>query len=164
MLFPQEMTEIEMIVPSRDLLAVTKILSGHGIFHQGESGYTSPDGNSDKNNTWQESAVAYAGLERRIQTLMQTLAVEEGLPPKTDFESLSELDTVRPQVDTIEQDVKKITEQLTADNKQSEQLDSTLRQLEAVADIDLDISSLHDQRYVYSKLGTIPAANVERLQ
>jgi V/A-type H+/Na+-transporting ATPase subunit I len=164
MLYPQEMTEIEMIVPSRDLLAVTKILSGHGIFHQGDSSYTSPDGNADKNNTWQETAVAYSGLERRIQTIMQTLNIDEGLAPKTEFETLPELDTVRPVVDKIEQDVKKITEQLNAANKQLEQFESTLRQLETVADIDLDISTLHNQRFVYSTLGTIPAANVERLQ
>ncbi len=164
MLYPQEMTEIEMIVPTRDLLAVTKILSGHGIFHQGESGYTGSDKNAEKTNTWQESAVAYAALERRIQTIMQTLNIDEGLTPKAEIETLSDLDTVRPIVDKIEQDVKAVTEQLTSANKQLEQLESTLRQLEAVADIDFDISSLHDKLYIYSTLGTIPAANVERLQ
>ncbi|MDR3574670.1 MAG: V-type ATPase 116kDa subunit family protein [Anaerolineaceae bacterium] len=164
MLYPQEMTEIEMIVPSRDLLAVTKILSGHGVFQQGDSSFTSTDKNTDKTSAWQESAAAYAGLERRIQTILQTLGLDEGQPPKHELEALSELDTVRPTVDKIEQDVKKVTEQLTAANKELEQLESTLRQLEAVADIDLDISSLHDQRYVYSTLGTIPVANVERLQ
>jgi len=32
MFFPKARTEIEMIVPAKDLLAVTKVLSGHGIF------------------------------------------------------------------------------------------------------------------------------------
>ncbi|HMD89749.1 MAG TPA: V-type ATPase 116kDa subunit family protein [Anaerolineaceae bacterium] len=164
MLHPQEMTEIEMIVPSRDVLAVTKVLSGHGIFHQGESAYTSPDANADKNNTWQESAVAYAAIERRIQTIMQTLSIDEGPAPTTEFETLPDLNIVRPVIDKIEQDVKKITEQLTAGNKQLEQLESNLRQLETVADIDLDISTLHNQRFLYITLGTLPAANVERLQ
>ena len=36
MFYPRAMTEIELIVPSRDLLAVTKTLSSYGVFHQAE--------------------------------------------------------------------------------------------------------------------------------
>ena len=39
MFFPREMTEVELIVPSKDLLGVAKVLSGHGIFHQVDSTY-----------------------------------------------------------------------------------------------------------------------------
>ena len=39
MFYPQAMTEVELIIPSRDLLDVTKVLSGQGIFHQADSSY-----------------------------------------------------------------------------------------------------------------------------
>ena len=39
MFFPKEMNEIELIVPSKDLLAVTKVLSNYGVFHQTDSNY-----------------------------------------------------------------------------------------------------------------------------
>jgi len=45
-----------------------------------------------------------------------------------------------------------------------EQLEGTVRQLEPVVDIDFDISSLRDSHILYSTLGTMPAANVDRLQ
>ncbi len=68
MLFPREMTEIELIVPSKDLLAVTKVLSGYGVFHQTDSSY--PGVASGSANTWQETASQYSALERRIQVVM----------------------------------------------------------------------------------------------
>jgi V/A-type H+-transporting ATPase subunit I len=45
-----------------------------------------------------------------------------------------------------------------------EQLESYLRQLEPLVDIDLDISALRHPHYIFSMLGVIPAANLERLQ
>jgi hypothetical protein len=39
MFFPKPMSEVELIVPSKDLLAVTKALSGYGVFHQTDSNY-----------------------------------------------------------------------------------------------------------------------------
>ena len=39
MFFPEAMTEIELIAPSKDLLAVTKVLGNHGVFHQIDSTY-----------------------------------------------------------------------------------------------------------------------------
>ena len=34
MFYPQEMTEIELIVPEQDILPVIKVLAGEGVFHQ----------------------------------------------------------------------------------------------------------------------------------
>ena len=83
MLFPREMTEIELIVPSKDLLAVTKVLSGYGVFHQTDSNYQGVATGSA--STWQETAGQYSSLERRIQVIMQTLGIDEGQPPARDF-------------------------------------------------------------------------------
>jgi len=161
---PQAMTEIELVVPAKDLVAVTKLLSGHGIFQQTDSSYLGSEKVSASPNPWQEKAAAYAGFERRIQNVMQTLGIEESLSPSTDPDAMIEIDTVRPVLEQIEQEVKGITDQLSAQRKNKEQLENTLHQLEPLADIDLDISTLHDSHYLFSTLGTMPVEHVERLQ
>ena len=164
MFYPQAMTEIEIIVPAKDLLAVTKVLSGRGTFHQVDSGYLSPEIKSTSVNTWQEKAIAYTGLERRIQNIIQALGIEEGNPPKSEFETLVQVENVGPVVGQIEQEVKKITELASEEHKNVDQLQSILNQLEPVADIDLDISALRNPHFLFSMLGSMPAANMERLQ
>lgn len=162
MFFPKAMTEIELIVPSKDLLGVTRVLSNYGVFHQTDSHH--PGVASGSANTWQEQASAYSVLERRVQIVMQSLGIDEGQPPSSEFDAMVEIDKIRPLVDQIEEEVKQVSDQLTSERKQMEQHESTLRQLEPVADIDLDISSLRNSRYLYSLLGVMPTANVDRLQ
>ena len=162
MFFPKAMTEIELIVPSKDLLAVTKVLSSYGVFHQTDSSY--PGAASGSANTWQEKAAVYAGLERRIQLLMQTLSIEEGKSPLSETEGIVDVEKIRPTVEQIEDEIKQVNDQLTAEKKHLEQLESTLHQLEPIEDVDIDISSLRDSRYLFSTLGLIPTANVDRMQ
>jgi V/A-type H+-transporting ATPase subunit I len=164
MFFPKAMYELELIVPSKDLLGVMKVLSGHGVFHQSESGYPALESETGTPNTWQDKASAYAALERRVQSVLQTLAIEENQPLSIDFQDVVELEAVTPILESIEGEVKQTSDQLAEERKRLEQLESTLRQLEPVADINLDISSLRNSHYLFSTLGVMPAANVERLQ
>ena len=166
MFFPQAMTEIELVVPSDDLLEVTKMIGDQGIFHQVDSAYLSSAKGPQQTPTWQEKTSAYAAIERRIQSLMSTLNLSEGLPSKAGLESMVDIDKIRPTVESIEQKVKNITDQLSSANKKVEQLDTIHNQLEPLSDIDIDIdiSSLRDLRYLFSILGTIPADNIDRLQ
>lgn len=162
MLFPREMTEIELIVPSKDLLAVTKVLSGYGVFHQTDSNY--PGVASGSANTWQETAGQYSALERRLQTIMQQLDIDEGRPPSKEYEAMFDVEKLRSSVEQIEGEVRGITDELSEQRKRLESLDSILRQLEPVEEVDIDISSLRDSRYMFSMLGQMPAANLDRLQ
>ena len=164
MFFPEAMTEVELIVPAKDILAVTKVISSRGIFHQADSSYLSPDVKSNLPSVWQEKVVAYAGLERRIQNIVQSLGADEGAPSKTELETILDIDAVRPEIDKIEQEVKEVSEKLGWEHKRVEQLENTLRQLEPVADIALDISTLRNPHYLYTVLGTMPVAKMERLQ
>ena len=163
MFFPKEMTEIELIVPSKDLLAVTKVLSGRGVFHQTDSNYPGSVSDSGSAGSWQEKAAAYASLERRLQIVMQSLNVDEGQPPSSDFGSMVDIEKVRPSVEEIEEEVKKTGDQLTNERKHLEQLENALHQLEPVAEVDFDVSLLRNSRYLFSMLGQIPAASVDRL-
>lgn len=164
MFYPQAMTEIELIVPAKDLIAVTKVLSGRSIFHQTDSSFMGTDAKSGSANIWQEKAVAYSGLERRILNIMQSTEMAEGMPPAKEIEGMSDLDVVRPVVDKIEQEVKRINEVISNENKRIEQLENIHKQLEPIADIDLDISQLRSSHFLYAVLGMMPVSNVERLQ
>jgi V/A-type H+-transporting ATPase subunit I len=164
MFYPQAMTEMELIVPEKDLLAVTDVLAGQGIFHQVDASYMSSETGLGSANSWQEQANAYAALERRVLAAMQALEVEEGPPPPADRTSMIEIEMVRPLMEQIEQEVQKASEQLVNEQKRLEQLENYLHQLEPVAGIDLDMGALRKSRYVFSMLGIVPIVNLERLQ
>src|SRR5512138_1036120 len=115
MLFPREMVEIELIVPAKDLVAVTKVLSGYGVFHQTDSSY--PGVSSGSANTWQETASQYSTLERRLQGVMQSLGIDEGAPPKSSSDGLVDLNTLRPSVERLEEEVRGISDELNENRK-----------------------------------------------
>jgi len=162
MFFPKEMSEVELIIPSKDLVAVTKALSGYGVFHQVDSANLGVEGMSQ--NTWQESAGAYSTLERRIQSIFQNVGLAEEYPTKAEIGSMVDLETVRPRVDQIEEEVKGITDQLLDERKRLELLESQLRQLEPIADVDVEVDALRKPSFMHSILGIVPAANISRLR
>jgi V/A-type H+-transporting ATPase subunit I len=164
MFYPQAMTEIELIIPEKDLVAVTNVLAGQGVFHQVDASYLSSETGLGSADSWQGKAAAYAALERRVLTTMRALGVEEGPPPPADRAAMIEIETVRPLVEQTEQEVQKASEQSAKEQKRLEQLESYLRQLEPIAGIDLDIGALRNPRYIFSMLGIIPVANLARLQ
>jgi len=93
MLFPEPMTEVELIVPSKDLLAVTKVLGNRGVFHQIDSTYLGLENLGP--NTWQEKAAAYSTLERRIQVIMQNLNIPEEYSAPSNIDSVAELEPIQ---------------------------------------------------------------------
>jgi V/A-type H+/Na+-transporting ATPase subunit I len=163
MFYPQEMSEVELIVPEKDLLAVTRLLSGQGIFHQADGTYLSTEKESGSANPWQEKASIYASLERRIQNLMTTLEIEEGRPA-SGSDGMADIEPIRALVDEVEQGVKNSTDQIAAEHKRLEQAELIIKELQPIADLDLDISTLRNPHYLYSVIGMMPVENQERLQ
>ncbi len=151
MFFPEAMTEVELIVPSKDLLVVTKILGSRGVFHQIDSTYLGLENLGP--NTWQEKAASYSTLERRIQVIMQNLNLPEEYSRPSTVDSISDLEPLQSAVDRIEGEVKKTSDQLAAEKKTLEQLESQLHQLEPIADTNVDIGALRKSNYLYSVLG-----------
>jgi vacuolar-type H+-ATPase subunit I/STV1 len=162
MFFPKEMSEVELIVPSKDLVAVTKALSGYGVFHQVDSAYLGVEGMGP--NAWHDTAGAYSTLERRIQSIFQNVGLAEEYPAKAEIESMADLETVTPNVDQLEAEVKAISDQLSEERKRLELLESQLRQLEPIADVDVELEALREPTYMHSILGIVPAANISRLR
>jgi V/A-type H+/Na+-transporting ATPase subunit I len=162
MFFPREMTEVELIVPSKDLVAVAKVLSGRGVFHQVDSTYLGLE--SLGPSAWQEKAGNYSALERRIQTIMQSLGLPEEYPAKANADSIVEFDAVRPSVDRIDEEVKATSDLLVSEKKRLELLETQLHQLEPIADVKVEVGTLRNSAYMHSILGILPAANIGRLQ
>jgi V/A-type H+/Na+-transporting ATPase subunit I len=162
MFFPEEMTEVELIVPSKDLLAVTKVLGNKGVFHQLDSTYLGLENLGP--STWTEKAAAYSTLERRIQVIMQNLHLKEEYSGATDFDTPADLEPLQSAVDRIEADVKKTSDELSAEKKRLEQFESQLHQLEPIAETNVDVGALRKSHHLHSVLGIIPAENVSRLQ
>ena len=74
------------------------------------------------------------------------------------------LQLVQPRVEKIEHDVAQINQRLVDTQKQIEQYHGYLNQLEPAAEFEVDIDALRDPQYLFSVLGTIPNANIERLR
>ncbi len=163
MFFPKAMSEIELIVPSRDLLQVMRVVGGHGVFHQVEAGYPGMQAGPDSANTWQERSSAYASLERRVQNLAQTLGIDLSAT-SSEYQDVVEVESVTAELGAIESEVKAVTDKLADQKKNLEQLQSDVRQLEPVAEIDLDLGHLGETHFISSILGVMPADNVSRLQ
>src|SRR5678816_4120167 len=148
MFFPKEMTEVELIIPSKDLVAVAKVLSGRGVFHQLDSTYLGMENVGP--TAWQDKAGNYSTLERRIQGMMQTLNLAETYPAKAEADSLVELDVIRPAVDRIDEDVKGTGDQLISEKKRLELLESQLRQLEPISHINYEVGTLRNSSFLHS--------------
>jgi V/A-type H+-transporting ATPase subunit I len=162
MFFPKPMTEVELIVPSKDLLEVTKVLGNRGVFQQIDSTYLGLENLGP--NTWQEKATAYSTLERRIQVIMQNLNLEEKYSGPSTGDSISEIEPLQGAVDRIEGEVRSTIDQLANEKKTLEQLESQLSQLEPLAQTNVDVGALRNSNYLHSVLGILPAENVSRLQ
>ncbi len=164
MFHPEPMIEVEMIVPEKDILAVTRVISGQGVFQLTDDSQLNSGKESKNAEAWQEKAAGFAGLERRIQTMLQTLGAGEGQPPSGEPETMVDLDQMRQEVEKYEPDVRKASDQIGGDNKRIEQMEAVQRQLEPIAGIDVDVSGLRRAHYTYMVLGSMPAANIQRLE
>ncbi len=165
MFYPQEMTEIQLIIPAKDLLAVTKVLADQGVFHQLDSSSLSPKSGARPAETWLKKAAAYSALERQVVSIMQVLEIDEGLPQKSgDWASLANLEEIQPKIDLVEKRVNGTSLELSNAHKRLEGLQSMLDQLEPLANIDQDIDELRNPTYLHSILGVIPVTNIDRLQ
>jgi V/A-type H+-transporting ATPase subunit I len=164
MFYPQEMTEIELIVPEKDALAVTGTLADQGVFHQADAGYLSSEVASGPASDWRAKSATYAALERQLLAAMKALSVKEGEPPPSGSASMVEVEAVRPTAERLEQEVEGVIKELADKQTQLEQLQGYIRQLEPIAEVNVEVSALRNLRYVFSMLGTMPVDNVERLR
>jgi V/A-type H+-transporting ATPase subunit I len=164
MLYAREMTEIDLVVPERDVLAITEVLAKRGVFHQIDASYLSSQTGLGSADEWRERASASAALERQLLSMMNTLGVEEGSPRPTDLAPATEMEAIRSTAGRLEREAQQVIEELADEQKTLQQLQRYVEQLEPLLSVDIEVSALRDQRYVFSMLGTIPVGHVERLR
>jgi V/A-type H+-transporting ATPase subunit I len=162
MFFPKAMTELELILPAKDLVAVTKVLGSRGSFQQIDSTYLGIENLGP--STWQETSASYSGLERRIQVLAQNLNLSDEYSGSAKTDSNAELSTMEASVERIETSVKDTVGQMSAEKKNLEQLESQLQQLQPISDLDYEVGALRKSKYMYSIVGIMPADQVSRLE
>jgi V/A-type H+-transporting ATPase subunit I len=163
MLYPEQMTQIELVVPEQHVLAVTRALAGAGTFHQTDASYLSAEVGLGAGDDWRQRSTTLAALERQLLNVMKNLKVEEGVPP-VDLESITDVDLARSAAGGLEQQVQDVIEDKADEQQRLEQLQSYVQQLEPIADIDVEVTALCQSDYVFSLLGTMPIDNMKRLQ
>jgi V/A-type H+-transporting ATPase subunit I len=163
MLYPEQMTQIELVVPERHVLAVTRALAAAGTFHQTDASYLSAEVGLGTGDDWRQRSTALATQERQLLNVMKSLGVEEGVPP-VDLESITDVDLARSAAGGLEQRVQDVIADKADEQQQLEQLQGYVRQLEPIADIDVEVTALRQSDYVFSLLGTMPIDNMKRLQ
>jgi len=160
----QAMTQVELVVPEQDIVAVTEALADLRVFHQIDASYLRTRDGTYPAGYWQERAATFAALERRILNVMQMLGVSEGeLPPEEEVHSI-EPEVVHTALENLEQAIRACVRQAEEERRKLEQLRSYARQLEPLRGLDVPIELLRTLRSIFLLLGTIPPQNFERLQ
>ncbi|MEP6893993.1 MAG: V-type ATPase 116kDa subunit family protein [Chloroflexota bacterium] len=162
MFFPKAMTELELIVPAKDLVAVTKVLGSRGNFQQIDSTYLGLENLGP--STWQETSANYSGLERRIQVLAQNLNLSDEYSGPAKADSDADISIMQAAVERIEASVKDTIGQMSAEKKNLEQLESQFQQLQPISDLNYEVGALRKSKYLYSIVGVMPADQVSRLE
>jgi V/A-type H+-transporting ATPase subunit I len=160
------MNRVELVVPERDIVAVTEALAESRAFEvdaRGPRRSEAGEGGVSGTNEWDQRAATYTTLLQRITTVMELLAVEAGTPP-TEALHWIDPDTVTRDIDTIEREAKGPVEELQNARRKLEALSRTRSQVAPLVGLDADLQRLQNTTYLFAALGSMPADNVDRLQ
>lgn len=157
----QSMVRAELVVPERDIVAVTEAIAESGAF---EVDARAPgEGGVSQLSAWDQRANVYVTLQQRISGVMELLGVEEGALP-TEVLRWIDPDAVGRDIDTIEREAKAPVEELQAARKKLERLSRARSQVAPLVGLDVDLPRLQNTTYLFVVLGSIPVDNVDRLQ
>jgi len=160
---PQTMSRVELAVPERDVVAVTEVLAASGVFQLARTSHLGSDLTPHYTEGWYERAPAFAGLEQRILSIMEALNVEEG-PPPSETPHLIEAEVAQRDVQRLEEEAQALVRELEEEERRLAQLERQLRQLRTIADLRMDLEAARRTRYTFLLLGTMPVANLDRLE
>jgi len=163
MLRPQAMSKVELAVPERDVVSVTEALADSGLFHPALAGRLGGERSPRQAEDWHEQAVAFAALERRILAVMETLGMDEGLPPP-ETPHLIDPGMAQMDIERLERETQAPVQELEEGERRLTQLQRYLGQLGPIADLEVDLNTLRSLRYTFVLSGTMPVSNLERFQ
>lgn len=160
---PQAMDKVELIIPEHEVVRTTEALAASGVFHHIPTPQLTtglPSRGIDEWQTWTTDLVA---LERRILIVMEELKINEGLPP-TETPHIIEPRVAQRDIERLEHEAETPIRELEAARRRLIQLQKYISQLAPIADLDVDMGTLRGLRYTFAMLGSMPIANIERLE
>jgi V/A-type H+-transporting ATPase subunit I len=158
----QTMLKVQLVVPNHDIIAVTEALATSGVFHLTQERSVGTASPSVTANQWYEWDTMFEALEQRVLVVMEALDIDEGVPPDTPH--LIEPNVAARDVDHLEREAQGPMHKLNAAHRRLERLTRYLSQLEPIANLEVDLGELRNMRYTQMIIGTMPTANIERLE
>ena len=159
----QAMSRIELAIPRQDVVAVTEALATSGVFHLTPSEHPADITPDQGGEDWHQRAAAFAALEQRTLVVMEALCVEECSPP-VDTPHHVEPEVAEMEVEHLEQEAQIPLRELEEEQLRLSELGRALSQLETVVDLDVDLDTVRNLRYLFALLGAMPIENIGRLR
>ncbi len=163
------MHKVELVVLESNIIPVTEALAESRAFHLINDETTSDKATSDgpshlvATDQWSEWVATFTDLEQRVRNVMSTLGIDAGpVPSETPY--LISPEAAKVEVADLEEETQAPVRELYEEEKRLNQLEQYIVQLKPIADLDVDLKNLQEMRYAFTLLGTMPVANIERLQ
>ncbi len=164
MLTPVRMVRVELLALDQDLIALSERIGDMALLHPVSAlqlgPWPVPLGWSEINGL----AAEYATAIRRLDKLSEFLRLHGGVagfrarisPHEVLQEAVRILDGADPEMKSLEARVHDLERRLS-------QLDGLQAQLELLSGLEVDLSELHELRFLYTASGLLPPENVGRL-
>jgi V/A-type H+-transporting ATPase subunit I len=164
MFVPKEMREINLFVIEQDIGVVTRTIARLGMLHLLDVSYLGerlPVEHADR----RELIRSYSALDRRLEALLDSVAPAR-MPAADEVEAAPErsLDQLEDRVRRAEQEIDPVTERIVKVSEEVEYLAPLIQQLELLSPLDIAIEDLQTLDYLYLAAGSLPAANLDRLE
>jgi len=160
---PETMKKVELVVPDSIVVPVTEALAASHVFHPAASHLPQGDHTAPGGEDWREQATTFANLERRVLAVMEDLGASEGLPPD-ETPHLIEPEVARVDLERLEEQVEGPVRKLEEQQERLKGLQEYVRQLQTIADLEIELEGLRNHRYLYTLMGTMPTVNLQRLR
>ena len=164
MLSPTPMARVSLVVLDRDLPRATEVLGRSGAVQLQPVGELGPWANGLEDREAAALALRLAGHRRRLQALLQALALaagevgEERVAPS---EVAARLDEALPPIEAEVGQLARRDEELA---RISERLAVAAKELEVLARLPVDLRELRELKFLYLRAALVPERNLDRLR
>jgi V/A-type H+-transporting ATPase subunit I len=159
----QSMCKVEIVVPERDIIAVTEALAKTNTLHIGGLPDSVSEVDFSQSGEWQKDERHCAALEQRLRNLMTALDVVEGAVPDEPLHWIN-LDLAERDIESMEHEASDPVQRLHMAHDKLTELESVREQLTPLIKLDIDLQNFRDAQYIFSMFGFMPMNNVVRLR
>ena len=167
MLYPQEMSKIELVLPENQIIPVMEVLSNVGNFQQVDMSYMTSEykeGKDEDGQNWTSKASSFAALERRLTTLLKTLNIDEGSPYGKTIPPITNERMIFRLIEQFENQVNDLLGDIESEHQRMQQLRSFIRLLQPLEDVDVEVDRFQNLDYIFMILGIGPVNGLDRLR